>query len=181
MAIIKTKNQKMIASIIVMFLLVGAFCLFIFLYIKVGNENKPKPTSSEQEQLTYIQVMNSKEDSSERLDFYESDREGENVFWLGKVSHYYSQNSGIKFCVIDDDHKDIDINKPCDWFWASSNDNADASDLKIDFSKYKKDCDMSYWVKGKINGIDCAYDICVPDIEIISILEAPGPFCEVNE
>lgn len=138
--------------------------------------------------VSYNQVVGATLKPYKAPDFFTSGYEGRTIEWRGKISTNYSQITGIKFCVIDSDHKDADIDKPCDWFWATSADIANADDTKINpswdgkwvnyilnhygvkFDSSKRFYDEVYTVKGKINGIDCGVDDkCVPDVEIISI------------
>ncbi len=108
---------------------------------------------------------------------------GREVKWQAKISNYYTQISGIKFCIIDSDHKNVDIDKPCDWFWATAKDlmNVDNTSKNPNWSgdwvntvleHYKVDFDKDavYTVRGKVNGLDCGVDDkCRPDIDIVSI------------
>lgn len=139
--------------------------------------------------LTYDDIINSKIEETESYSYYESKYEGKKIQWRGKISAYYSQITGIKFCIIDDNHTEVDINKPCDWFWASSKEtkNADITSInpnwdglwvnyilnyyKVDFNKNSNFYNDIYTIKGIINGIDCSGDRCIPDIEIINIIK----------
>lgn len=130
-------------------------------------------------QLTYNQVVSSKIESDKTA------YDGKTIIWQGKVSNYYSQITGIKFCVIDQEHKNTDINKPCDWFWTSSDQIKDADNTAVNpswngdwvgytLNYYKAGSytneERFYQIEGRVNGLDCAVDDkCVPDIEIINI------------
>jgi hypothetical protein len=137
--------------------------------------------------LTYVQVMASKVGDPE-YDYYESSYKGKLIEWQGKISGYYSQITGIKFCVIDEGHQNVDIDKPCDWFWAFSRELMGADDIainpnwdgkwvnyilnyyKVPFNKDSYFYNDVYTIKGVVNGIDCiSKDQCVPDIDIINI------------
>jgi hypothetical protein len=138
--------------------------------------------------LSYNDVLNSKIIDGNKYDYYKSQYEGEMVEWSGKISSYYSQITGIKFCIIDDEHQNVNINKPCDMFWAFSEDLMGADDLSVNpdwdgnwvpyiLNYYNVPFDENadyfndiYIVKGIVNGIDCTpSDKCSPDIDIISI------------
>lgn len=138
-------------------------------------------------QLDYNQVINSK--MGETKDgYYKSNHSGRLIEWQGKISAYYSQMTGIKFCVIDKDHQNIDINKQCDWFWSfspyligaddtKSNPDWDGKWVNYILNYYKVPFDENsyfyndtYTIVGVVNGIDCiSVDQCVPDINIVSI------------
>jgi hypothetical protein len=151
--------------------------------------NKDVISDSQKEigSLTYAQFMESKVGDSE-YDYYKSSYGGKLVEWQGKISGYYSQITGIKFCVIDEGHQNVDIDKPCDWFWAFSRDLMGADDItinpnwdgkwvnyilnyyKVPFDKDSYFYNDTYTIKGVVNGIDCiSKDQCVPDIDIINI------------
>lgn len=119
---------------------------------------------------------------------YKNIYEGQVVEWKAKISSYYSQITGIKFCVIDNDHQNVDIDKPCDWFWAYSDAVMSADNLeinpgwdghwvnyilnyyKVSFNENARFYNDIYTIKGIINGIDCGVDDkCIPNIGIISI------------
>jgi hypothetical protein len=138
-------------------------------------------------QLDYNKVINSKI-GDPKDDYYKSIYYGRLIEWQGKISAYYSQITGIKFCVIDKDHQNVDINKPCDWFWAfspyligaddtESNPGWDGKWVNYILNYYKVPFDENsyfyndtYTIKGVVNGTDCvSKDQCVPDIDIISI------------
>ena len=145
-------------------------------------KNKPVETA-----LTYNQVMGSKLEP-DKIETYESSYDGQVIAWQAKISAYYSQITGIKFCVVDNNHQNVNINKPCDWFWAISKDVMDADITPINPSwdgqwvdyilkYYKVPFDESklfyndlYTVTGIVDGIDCGVGSkCVPNIEITSI------------
>lgn len=138
--------------------------------------------------LTYNQITNSKIEESKNDDYYKSNYEGKVIKWQGKISNHYSQITGIKFCVIDKEHQDININNSCDWFWAFSGDLMNADDktinpnwdgkwvnyilnyYKVPFNKDINFYNDIYTIQGKIRGVDCGADNkCVPDIDIINI------------
>lgn len=139
--------------------------------------------------IKYDQVVNSKLDQITLTGKCEKTKyDGKEIEWQGKISAHYSQITGIKFCVVDEDHQAVDIHKPCDWFWASSDDVMGADDPKINpgwdgywvkyiLNYYKVSFDESkpyyndiYTIKGVINGLDDGVESnCVPNIDIISI------------
>lgn len=138
--------------------------------------------------LTYNQIINSKISESKNDDYYKSNYEGKVIKWQGKISNHYSQITGIKFCVIDKEHQDININNSCDWFWAFSDNLMGADDktinpnwdgkwvnyilnyYKVPFDKNGNFHNDTYTIRGVVNGIDCiSLNQCVPDIDIISI------------
>jgi len=144
--------------------------------------------SKDLDKTTYNQVVDSKKESPVSIDFYNTKLDGKVVEWKAKISDYYSQITGIKFCVIDKDHQDVDIDKPCDWFWASSADTMNADNIKINpkwggdwvdyilryyrvpFNKNSRYYNETYTIKGMVDGLDCGVDTkCVPRIEIIGI------------
>lgn len=138
--------------------------------------------------LSYNQVLGSKAELSSIPEVYSSKYDGATITWQAKISGYYTQITGIKFCVVDNDHINIDINKPCDWFWATSKDSMNADNTKVNpewdgkwvnyilkyyrvpFDENENYYNEVYVVTGKINGLDCGVDgTCRPDIEIIGI------------
>jgi len=140
--------------------------------------------------LTYNQVLNSKIEPERSPTLHDSKLDGNIIEWKAKISSYYSQITGIKFCVIDDDHKNIDIDKPCDWFWAFNEVLMDANNIevnpiwdglwvnyilnyyKVPFDKNMRFYNDVYTIKGTVNGIDCGVgNKCVPNIDIISIIK----------
>lgn len=140
------------------------------------------------EYLSYNQVFNSKIDPETSIDLHDSKYDGSVIEWKAKISAAYTQIDGIKFCVIDDEHQNIDIDKPCDWFWAFSDGLMSGNDVsvnpswdglwvnytlnyyKVPFNKDSRFYDEIYTIKGIVNGIDCGLDVkCIPNIDIISI------------
>lgn len=139
--------------------------------------------------LTYNQVINSKIEPEKSPELYNSKSDGSVVEWKAKISSYYSQITGIKFCVIDNDHQNVNIDKPCDWLWAFNRvlmdaDNTDVNPgwdglwvnyilnyYKVPFDKDKRFYDDEiYTIKGVVDSIDCGVDDkCIPNIDIISI------------
>jgi hypothetical protein len=120
--------------------------------------------------------------------YFKTEQEGKNIEWKAKISKYYSQITGIKFCIVDDEHKSVDVSKSCDMFWSFADELMRADDLSVNpgwdgkwvkyiLNYYNVPFDENsdyyndiYTVKGIVNGIDCApSDKCSPDIEIISI------------
>lgn len=137
--------------------------------------------------LDYNRIINSKI-GEPKNGYYKSAYGGEVIEWRGKISSYYSQITGIKFCVSDKDHQAIEMDKPCDWFWAFSDKLMSADDIitnpswdgnwvnyilnyyKVAFDKNSNFYNDIYTVKGFVNGIDCvSRDQCAPDIDIINI------------
>jgi len=138
--------------------------------------------------LSYNQVFNSKIGPAKSIDFYDSKYDGSVIEWKAKISAAYSQITGIKFCVIDNEHQNIDIGKPCDWFWAfdgalMDGDNTEVNPewdgnwvdyilnyYKVPFNKDSRFYDDIYTIKGIVDGFDCGVDVkCIPNIGIISI------------
>jgi len=135
--------------------------------------------------LGYNEVLNSGAVNDNSYGYYESDYKEEKIKWLGKISQYYSNINGIKFCIIDDEHKSVDATQPCDWFWAfakelmsaddaSVNPNWDGSWVDYTLNYYgarnEDPINQIYEVEGSINGIDCGvHGRCAVDIEIIGI------------
>jgi len=138
--------------------------------------------------LTYNHVLNSRIVDSEKNNYYKSLYNNQIIEWQGKISKGYTQITGIKFCVIDKEHQDVDIKKPCDLFWTLSELTKDADDIntnpnwngnwvnyilnyyKVPFNENSDFYNEIYTITGQINGIDCAFaDRCAPDIEIINI------------
>ncbi|HAB53093.1 MAG TPA: hypothetical protein DCE80_13155 [Ignavibacteriales bacterium] len=160
--------------------------------VDVANEVISKISSPNMEidgtNLSYNQVMGT-ESGKKRLNERDgTGYEGKIIKWQARISAYFSQITGIKFCVIDKDHQTKDIWEPCDWFWASSWETMDADDIKVNpswdghwvdyilnyykvpFDKNAHFYDEIYTVTGKITGLDCGvYSKCVPYIDIISI------------
>ncbi len=151
-------------------------------------ETIEKISTTNNKNLTYNDVINSKIETIDNKDYYQSSLKDSLISWQGKISAYYSQITGIKFCIIDDEHPEVGINKPCNWFWAFANNFMGADDLtknpnwdgkwvnyilnyyEVPFDKNNNFYDDVYTIQGKINGIDCGVDNkCVPDIEIINI------------
>lgn len=151
-------------------------------------ETIEKISTTNNKNLTYNDVINSKIETIDNKDYYQSSLKDSLISWQGKISAYYSQITGIKFCIIDDYHQEVDINNPCDWFWAFADELIGADDLtknpnwdgkwvnyilnyyEVPFDKNGLFYNDVYTIRGKINGIDCAIgNKCVPDIEIINI------------
>ncbi len=150
-------------------------------FLKLKNKEDDK-------KLTYNQLMSDKLEKSDTPGYFNTEKKGQEIEWQAKISGNYSQITGIKFCIIDDEHQDVDINQPCDMFWAFADELMDADNIAInpdwdgDWVKYilnyynvPFDENTNYFndiytVRGIVNGIDCApSDKCSPDIEIISI------------
>jgi len=150
-----------------------------FLKLKNKEDNKS---------LTYNQLMSFELEKYNTPGYFRTKEEGKEIEWQAKISDHYSQITGIKFCVIDDEHQNVDISNPCDMFWSFADELMDVDDITINpdwdgnwvkyiLNHYNVPFDENsnyfndvYTVKGIINGIDCApSDKCSPDIEIISI------------
>lgn len=207
----KIINIKKIPTLIIFIIIVFVLILIVgALYknnnrtgeikdIKIINNSSLISTSTNDNQdsvevmsdLNYNQVLSSKLESQKESGYASSAYEGKIIRWQGKISNYYSQASEIKFCIIDEDHKAVDINKPCDWFWAVPGSTIDSDGCeanptwychrmdyilnyyKVPFDKNKNFYNDIYTITGKINGIDCGVDSkCIPDIEIIGITAA---------
>ena len=165
-------------------LIIIIFSLFLVAVWQFFYNKNTNLTSQEKQEMiisnnpTFNQVLESKENEYKNIQ----------IIWNAKISKYYSQITGIKFCVLDSDHKEIDTNKQCDWFWASSKEteNADAYSMNPNWNgnwvnyilnnyqalpSNKSDIyNQIYQITGRVNGIDCGVDEkCHPDIEIINI------------
>lgn len=70
--------------------------------------------------LTYNELLSYKLEPSNTPGYYKTGQEGKIIEWSAKISKHYSQITGIKFCVLDNNHQNVDITKPCDMFWAFS-------------------------------------------------------------
>jgi len=112
---------------------------------------------------------------------------GKKIQWQAKIASSLTQRDGIKFCVIDDKHQNIDSSGNCDWFWLSDknlgtkddpnfSDSADwfdyifktYSDINPQKINWDKD---SFLVTGEIEGADGAFDKPIP-LVIVSKIEA---------
>ncbi len=188
----KRKQDVLITIILFCVILVLVFiCLFFY-----NNKANDFTVSKSIEMiivpgdLTYNDVVKSMEKCGALNGFCETKYQGNEIEWQGKISAYHSQITGIKFCVIDDEHQDVNINKPCDMFWAFADELMDADIIAINpswdgqwvkyiLNYYNVPFDENsdyyndvYTVNGTINGIDCApTDKCSPDIEIINIIK----------
>jgi hypothetical protein len=173
------KNRLIIIST----LLICLIAIASFVIIKKSDSKNPKYKI-----IDYTGVQNSKLEPYQSPDYYKSRYDGQMIKWQGKISSYYSQISGIKFCVFDNAHADIDINTPCDWFWAESEETMRADDMAVNpnwdgkwvnyiLKYYKVRFDPNspfynnlYTITGTVDGIDCGVDSkCVPNIKIINI------------
>jgi hypothetical protein len=140
--------------------------------------------------LTYNQVFNSAKKRDESANIYI----GKVIKWKAKISAYYSQIDGIKFCVVDKDHLNVNIYESCDWFWAFSDGLMDGNNLEknpswdghwvpytlnyysVPFNKNSRYYNDIYTVTGKIDGASCGeaddefpdYD-CILDVDILGI------------
>lgn len=205
----EVKRKLLQFSSIIFFTVVITLLALLLLFLKNNNKNREIELShnvlnststnnlsdkirnnfnDDVSNLTYNQVLNSKIEPARSPELYDSRSDGRVIEWNAKISSYYSQITGIKFCIIDNNHQNVDIDKPCDWFWAFSGDvaNADNTDLnpgwdgswvkyilnyyKVPFNKDKRFYNDVYTVKGVVNGFDCGVDDkCIPNIDIISI------------
>ena len=182
-------------------LIISIFILFLagcsFGNKKVENQEiqqKSGDTSVEIENsitdLSYNQVLNSKREPSDTPGYDNSEYNGKVVKWRAKISANHTQITGIKFCVVDSEHQNVDIKKPCDFFWAFSGDLMDADNMainpswdgqwvpyilnyyKVPFDKNENYYDEIYIITGKINSLDSApseNDKYIPDVDIINI------------
>ena len=138
--------------------------------------------------LTYNQIINSKTKSLPGKLYKDTEFNNSIIEWRAKISAHYTQITGIKFCIIDESHQNVDISEPCDLFWTFSDDLKDADIISVnpDWDGLWVPCILNYYnvqfdkktnyyndiytVKGTVNGLDCALgNQCVPDIDIISI------------
>lgn len=145
-----------------------------------NNESKEK--------LKYNEILAHELEPTEYQSYFKTEQEGKIVEWKGKISRYYTQITGIKFCVIDEDHENVNTEEPCDFFWAYSEDLMDADNISVNpnwdgnwvrfiLDYYNLPLDEeggylndTYLIKGVVLGVDCApSDRCSPDIDIINI------------
>ena len=184
------KKNKIIYICIAVILLGGLF--------HFARQKKESKTIEQQQQkqgqedfknISYNQVFLPSESINRRT------LEGKTIKWQAKISAYYSQLDGIKFCIVDEEHQNVDIGKKCDWFWAFSDELMGANDLsvnpnwdgrwvpytlnyyKVPFDKDTRYYDDIYTVEGKINSVECDGDpknesidkYCYIDVGIINI------------
>lgn len=164
-----------------------ALSIFIFLFLVAFWQFFYKQKNPISETITFNQTINSKTNKT-NIDYYESNYKDKEIVWIGKISNYYTQITGIKFCIIDKEHQNVNTDNSCDWFWASSEKTKDADIYSINpdwdgnwvnyiLNYYEAIPDSkdkiytsTYEITGTINGIDCGIDDkCHPDIEIINI------------
>ena len=145
--------------------------------------------------LTYNQVFSAKIDPEISPTIHKNKYDGKTIEWDAKISKLYTQITGIKFCILDEEHQNIDIKESCDWFWASSDATKDADIISINPDwgghwvpyilnyynvSFDEDSDYfneTYTIKGIVNGADCGADKkCVPNIEIIDIEDKQTKF-----
>jgi len=110
---------------------------------------------------------------------------GKKIQWQAKIASSLTQRDGIKFCIVDDKHQNIDSSSNCDWFWLSDknlgtkNDPnffnsadwfnyifktySDINPQKIDWAK-----DI-FLVTGEIEGVDGVFDKPIPLIVVSKI------------
>lgn len=178
-------KNKLIEKLSFEWLILFGLVVFVLIvrYTNIIQEPEPRDTN-----LKYNQIMSATSSPTDTPELLKSQHDGEEIKWQGKISSHYSQLTGIKFCVVDKEHEDVDISKPCDWFWAFSKDVMNADNLeinpgwdgywvnyilnyyKVPFDKDQLFYDDIYTVAGKVNGLDCGVDDkCVPNIEIQSI------------
>lgn len=190
-------NMKKILSLlisnkfhIILFFTIILLVIIIGIFGKKIDDSTTKEGyfSSIPSNLTYDKVVNSKLEQTNTPEIYKSKYDGEIIRWQGKISAYHSQITGIKFCVIDEEHQNVDIDKPCDWFWAFSDDVMNADNLevnpnwdgywvnyilryyKVPFNEKDYFYNDIYTLEGRINRIDCGVDNkCVPNIDILGI------------
>ena len=55
--------------------------------------------------------MSYKLEKSDVPGYFNTEKKGKEIEWQAKISDYYSQITGIKFCVIDDEHQNVESNK----------------------------------------------------------------------
>lgn len=161
--------------------------IFISLFLVAFWQFFYRQNSIDQKDINFNQVIESKTNKT-NIDYYESKYKDKKIIWTGKVSNYYTQITGIKFCIIDKEHQNVNAGNPCDWFWASSKEtsNADIYSINLNWDGHWVNYILNYYqalpnnkdeiytntyeITGTINGIDCGVDNkCHPDIEIINI------------
>ena len=184
------KTLLLILSLIIL------LALFYFLFFNkdffINNNYFVKDNlisnNESKEKLKYNEILAHELEPTEHQLYFKTGQEGKIVEWRGKISRYYTQITGIKFCVIDEDHENVNTEEPCDFFWAYSEDLMDADNLSVnpnwdgswvrfilDYYNIPLDeegdyLNNTYLIKGAVLGVDCApSDRCSPDIDIINI------------
>lgn len=171
----------------IILLIVIAFLVFYFLYINKENNNvnqveiKSGYSGATQNQvLTYSDVIDKGALTTEKESIYN----GREIKWQGKIANY-SQISGVKFCIVDEEHINPDIHSACEWFWVYPEEEYDArSDWdgnwvkavfknysNVDYDKIISEQD-TFLITGVIDGIDDGVDWLsrpVPNIKLTKI------------
>ena len=117
-------------------------------YEKVKRILAESPDNIVPEDITYNEVVNSNSED------FDNEYYGKIISWDACISHYYSQITGIKFCVVDDDHKNVIYDEPCDWFWAMSDDD---QVMSADDIKFNPNWD-GHWVPYILNHFNVSFD-----------------------
>jgi hypothetical protein len=138
--------------------------------------------------LSYADVVNKDSlfDKDETDGSIKTPYVGKKIQWQAKIASSLTQRDGIKFCIVDDEHQNVDSGSNCDWFWLldknlgtkddpnffNSGDWFDyifktysnISPQKIDWAK------DTFLVTGEIEGVDGVFDKPIPLI-IVSKIE----------
>ena len=149
------------------------------------SENKESTSTST---LSYADVVNKDSlfDKNEVDGSIKTPYVGKIIQWQAKIARSLTQRDGIKFCVIDDEHQNIDSKGNCDWFWLSDKNlgtrddpnffnsadwfdyifktYSDINPQKIDWGK------DTFLVTGEVEGVDGVFDKPIPLI-IVSKIE----------
>ncbi|MDP3043139.1 MAG: hypothetical protein Q8N21_01940 [bacterium] len=92
---------------------------------KINNQSTSTNNVSENKELTsastlsYTDVINEEPllNKNEIGGSTKNPYAGEIIQWQAKIASSLTQRDGIKFCIIDDEHQNVDSNGNCDWFW----------------------------------------------------------------
>ncbi len=171
------ENNKLAILMLSGSLMIVLGCYFYFHKTKEGEYFNYSVNS-----ITYSEIT--------RLDQGIKSYKGREIKWRGKIASKYSQIDGIKFCIIDDSHKNPDIYSECDWFWAipkelaTEKDSSYQSDWNgnlvelmfknysnIDYDKINSEKD-EFIITGKLDSLDTEVDYfnrVIPSIEVTKI------------
>lgn len=158
---------------------------------EINNQNTPTNNVSEEKVststpiLNYANIVNKDSLLNENNGSIKTPYVGKIIQWQAKIAGSLTQRDGIKFCIIDDKHQNVDTNGNCDWFWlhdknlgtkddpnfSNSADwfdyifktYSDINPQKIDWAK------DTFLVTGKIEGVDGGFDKPVPLIKVDKI------------
>lgn len=137
--------------------------------------------------LSYADVVNKNSlfDKSEVDGSVKTSYVGKKIQWQAKIASSLTRRDGIKFCIIDDKHQNVDSGSNCDWFWLYDK-NLDTKDgpnffnsanwfdyifrtySNINPQKIDWDKDI-FLVTGEIDGVDGVFDKPIPLIIVSKI------------